>query len=51
MQDFIENANMAHFKELLKSEIDPTKRDILLRLLGKEEANHAETIKEARRQL
>jgi hypothetical protein len=51
MQDFIENANIVHFQKLLKSELDPTKREILIRLLGEEEAKHAETIRTARRQL
>jgi hypothetical protein len=51
VQNFIENANIAHFQKLLKSELDSTKRDILIRLLAEEEAKHAETIKTARKQL
>ncbi len=42
MQDFIFQANMAHFKELLATETDARKIAILRELLAEEEAKFAE---------
>jgi hypothetical protein len=41
MQDFVERTNIANFTERLKTENDPTKRALLLKLLAEEEAKHA----------
>ena len=45
MDSFIERTNIAHYKELLKDEIDPAKRKILLELLAEEEAKQANHFK------
>jgi hypothetical protein len=50
MQNFVERTNIAHFKEKLKTEIDPTRRALLTKLLAEEEAkqvSHTKTVKSA----
>jgi hypothetical protein len=46
MQDFVERTNIANFTERLKTETDPTKRALLLKLLAEEEAKHASHVHE-----
>ena len=41
MPEFVFEANIAHFKELLETERDPVKRKTLQRLLAEEEAKLA----------
>jgi len=45
MEHFIERHNVAHFKDLLKTETDQVKRAILLNLLAAEEAKQASYVK------
>ena len=50
MHTFIERRNIVHFVGLLKSETDPTKRELLQKFLAKEQmnqANHVEAQKVA----
>jgi len=50
MHMFIERRNVVHFVGLLKSETDPTKRELLRMLLAEEQmkqANHVEAQKVA----
>ena len=46
MQNFIERTNIANFTKRLKTEADPTKRVLLLKLLAEEEAKHASHVHE-----
>jgi len=41
VQNFIERTNIANFTERLKTETNPTKRALLLKLLAEEEAKRA----------
>lgn len=42
MPEFVMRANIAHYKELLASETDPSKIAILRKLMAEEEAKLAE---------
>jgi hypothetical protein len=48
MEHFIERHNIAHFKDLLKTETDPAKRGVLHNLLAEEEAKQASHVKPRR---
>jgi hypothetical protein len=41
VEHFVERLNIEHFERLLKSETDPVKRAMLLKLLTEEEAKQA----------
>jgi hypothetical protein len=45
MQDFIERQNIAHFKDLLKTETDPARRGVVLKLLAEEETKQSSHVK------
>jgi hypothetical protein len=45
MENFVERHNVEHFRKLLITEINPTKRILLLRLLAEEETKQASHIK------
>lgn len=49
MPDWIANANVEHFKKLLKSESDPAKRRVIERELAEEEQKLAALKKQAER--
>lgn len=44
LANFIETENIAYFGKLLKTEVHPDKRRILIQLLAEEEAKHAARI-------
>jgi len=49
MDEKVANLNIEHYKRLLASETDETKRESIARLLAAEEATLAEISKEQRR--
>ncbi len=46
MEKFVERQNIAHFADLLRTETDPTKREMLQRLLAEEKVKLAGLPKE-----
>jgi hypothetical protein len=45
---YIARLNIGHYKKLLETDIDETKREIVMRLLAKEQANLLEVISKAK---
>lgn len=48
MEDFVETENIARFKTILETEVNPDRRTIVTRLLAEEEAKRAARIEAAR---
>lgn len=48
MDDFIETENIARFKTILETEVNPDRRTMVTRLLAEEEAKRAARIEAAR---
>ena len=50
MDETVAKLNIEHFKKSLASETDATKRELITRLLGEEEAKLAKILKERKQQ-